>query len=107
MHTPIRSLSFMTLVLAVAAAAPANLAAQDPAPDQPKETMPWRMLLQQQLKSGKSCDLNEVLTYNELDLGDHRALEGRVSCIDGREFTFSRPRPHQAFEFRICEPTVC
>jgi hypothetical protein len=68
---------------------------------------PWRTLLQQQLKSAKSCDLNEILHFNELDLGDHRTLEGRVSCIDGREFTFSRPRPHQKFEFQLCEPTVC
>jgi hypothetical protein len=107
MQTPTRNLSFILLILALAVAAPSNLAAQDPAPDLPEEMTPWRMLLQQQLKSGKSCDLNEVLTFNELDLGDHRALEGRISCIDGREFTFSRPRPHQKFEFHLCEPTVC
>jgi hypothetical protein len=82
------------------ACAPGAHAAEE-APD------PWRVLLQQQLRAVKSCDLMEVLTYSELDLGDHKVLEGRISCIDGREFTFTRPRPHQKFEFELCEPTVC
>jgi hypothetical protein len=73
----------------------------------PASNAPWRLLLQQQLKAAKSCDLLEVLTFNEFDLGDYRALEGRASCIDGREFTFSRRRPHQSFEFELCEPTLC
>lgn len=104
MHRLARTLS--SLVLLAALARPATLTAQEEGPDEPS-SQPWRILLQQQLKTSKSCDLNEVLTYNELDLGDHRALEGRISCIDGREFTFTRPRPHQKFEFHLCEPTVC
>ena len=68
---------------------------------------PWRLLVQQQVKADKSCDLNEVLAFNELKLGKETVLEGRVSCIDGREFTFTRRREHQKFEFELCEPTVC
>lgn len=67
----------------------------------------WRILLQQQLKAEKNCDLNEVLKYNEIPLGDEVAIDGRTSCIDGREFDFSRKRTHQKFEIKLCEPTVC
>lgn len=67
----------------------------------------WRILLQQQLKAEKNCDLNEILKYSELPLGDEMAIDGRSSCIDGREFDFSRKRPHQKFEIKLCEPTVC
>jgi hypothetical protein len=67
----------------------------------------WRILLRQQLKAEKNCDLNEVLMYHELPLGDTVALDGRTSCIDGREFNFSRKRPHQKFDIQICQPAVC
>ena len=67
----------------------------------------WRILLQQQLKAEKGCDLNEILKYNEIQLGDDTAIDGRSSCIDGREFDFSRKRPHQKFDIKLCEPTVC
>lgn len=73
----------------------------------PQDQTPWRMVLQQQIKQVKSCDLNEVLTMQEFTLGDDKVIEGRVSCIDGREFTFTRRRPHSPFEFQLCEPTVC
>ena len=95
----------LSLLMALALAVPSSLLAQEGEED--PSSQPWRLLLQQQLKAGKACDLNEVINYNELDLGDHKALEGRISCIDGREFTFTRPRPHQKFEFNLCEPTVC
>lgn len=85
----------------------APLAAQDDQPVPEPSEAPWRLLLQQQIKAVKSCDLNEVLTFNELELGNEKVLEGRVSCIDGREFTFTRRREHQKFDFELCEPTVC
>ena len=103
MPTPMRYLCAPSLAVIIMALLPAALNAQDTA----EAGAPWRMLLQQQIMSAKACDLLEVLTYNELDLGDHKALEGRVSCIDGREFNFTRPRPHQKFEFNLCEPSVC
>jgi len=68
---------------------------------------PWRLLLKQQINAGKACVLNEILSFNEFELGKDKVLEGRVSCIDGREFTFVRRREHQKFEFQLCEPTVC
>jgi hypothetical protein len=66
-----------------------------------------RILLGQQLKTEKNCDFKEVLTYHELPLGDDVAVDGRASCHDGREYNFSRKRPHQKFEIELCEPTVC
>jgi hypothetical protein len=67
----------------------------------------WRILLKDQVKSEKNCDLAEVLTYSELKIGDEIAISGRISCIDGRQYDYSRPRPHQKFELRLCEPSVC
>jgi hypothetical protein len=66
-----------------------------------------RILLGQQLKAEKNCDFREVLTYHELPLGDEVAVDGRASCLDGREYNFSRKRPHQKFDIELCEPTVC
>jgi hypothetical protein len=67
----------------------------------------WRILLRQQLRAEKSCDLNEILIFHEIPLGDEIAIDGRTSCIDGREFDFSRKRPHQKFDIQLCQPSVC
>lgn len=67
----------------------------------------WRLLLSTQLKDEKGCDLNEVLLYQEVPLGDDVGLDGRISCADGREFTFTRKRKDQKFSFELCAPTVC
>lgn len=74
---------------------------------QPPADARWRTVLKDQVKSAKNCDLAEVLTYSELKIGDEIAISGKISCIDGREYDYSRPRPHQNFEFRLCEPSVC
>ena len=68
---------------------------------------PWRIVLQEQLKKEKGCDLKEVLMYQELPLGDETMIEGRVSCFDDRMFDFSRTRTHQKFRIELCEPVVC
>lgn len=68
---------------------------------------PWRMILKDQLKKEKGCDLKEVLMYQEIPLGDEVMIEGRVSCIDERAFDFSRSRTHQKFRIELCEPVVC
>ncbi|AHB50091.1 hypothetical protein W911_07865 [Hyphomicrobium nitrativorans NL23] len=68
---------------------------------------PWRMILQDQLKKEKGCDLKEVLSYQEIPLGDEIMIEGRVSCIDDRAFDFTRSRKHQKFRIELCEPVVC
>jgi hypothetical protein len=67
----------------------------------------WRILLKDQVKAEKNCDLAEVLTYSELQIGAETAISGKIACVDGREYDYSRPRPHQKFEFRLCEPSVC
>jgi hypothetical protein len=67
----------------------------------------WRIVLRQQLKAEKNCDLNEVLLFHEIPLGDEIAIDGRTSCVDGREFNFSRKRQHQKFDIELCQPTVC
>jgi hypothetical protein len=92
-----------TIALCVAATGAALSAAATAAEPAPEE----RILLGQQLKAEKNCDLNEILTYHELPLGDEIAIDGRTSCIDGREFNFSRKRRHQKFEIELCQPTVC
>jgi hypothetical protein len=84
------------------------LARSEEQPDiQPPTDARWRMVLKDQVKADKSCDLAEVLTYSELKIGDEVAISGKISCVDGREYDYSRPRPHQKFEFRLCEPSVC
>lgn len=79
--------------------------AQD-GPPSPTEG-PWRLVLKSQLKQEKGCDLNEVLIYQEIPLGDDVGVQGRVSCLDNREFDFSRTRKHHKFRIELCEPTVC
>lgn len=74
---------------------------------QPPADARWRLILKDQVKVDKSCDLAEVLTYSELKIGDEVAISGKISCLDGREYDYSRPRPHQKFEFRLCEQSVC
>lgn len=85
----------------------ASLAANaDDEPFQPTEA-PWRIVLEGQLKNEKACDLNEVLAYQEIPLGDDVGVDGRISCFDGREFNFTRKRKHQKFTIELCLPTVC
>ena len=74
---------------------------------QPPADARWRVVLKEQVKVEKNCDLAEVLTYSELKIGDEVAISGKISCVDGRQYDYSRPRPHQKFEFRLCEPSVC
>jgi hypothetical protein len=82
-----------------------TVAAQD-APS-PVEEGPWRLVLKDQLKHEKGCDLKEVLLYEEIPLGEDVGVQGKVSCLDNREFDFSRARKHQKFRIELCEPTVC
>src|SRR5262245_47417248 len=99
----LRHLSTTSGLLAVVAAGSFLVSAEEQAPNEGA----WRILLRQQLKAEKDCDLNEVLMFHELPLGDTVAIDGRSSCIDGREFNFSRKRPHQKFEIQLCQPAVC
>lgn len=73
--------------------------------DQDRQT--WEPVLRQQVKSARSCAVDEILFANVMELGKERVLEGRLRCHDGREFTFTRKHEHQKFEFELCEPAVC
>lgn len=95
----------MAGALAVGVSLVLPVRAQDP-PEAIQEG-PWRLILKDQLKQEKGCDLNEVLTYQEIPLGDDVGVQGRVSCLDNRQFDFSRNRKHQKFRIELCEPTVC
>lgn len=71
------------------------------------EEGPWRIVLKTQLRNEQSCDLNEVLAYQEIPLGTDVGLDGHISCIDGREFNFTRKGKNQKFSIDLCKPAVC
>jgi hypothetical protein len=87
------------------AACPSLIAAQDEPP--PVETRPWRLLLAQQLRAEKTCDLLEVLLFDEFLKDGEKVLEGKISCVDGRKFDFVRRREHMKFELDLCQPAYC
>lgn len=97
------------LAVAITVLASIAIAEEEPAaPDLPSaEGLPWRIVLEQQLKAEKGCDMRELYFFNELELGETTVIEGKIACIDGRDFDFSRPRAHQKFELRLCERTLC
>lgn len=97
-----KALSF-SFAACFAIGATATLAQDDP----PAAEAPWRIVLKDQIKGEQQCDLNEVLMFQELPLGDEQGLEGRVSCRDGREFDFTRMRKDQKFRIELCQPAVC
>ena len=67
----------------------------------------WTPALRTVLSSEQRCDLAKVLWVREVPVGNTVGLEGRVSCHDGREFDFTRARPHMKFDVRLCLPVVC
>ena len=67
----------------------------------------WKPILLQALTAEKKCTVSDMLWVREVPVGNTVGLEGRVRCVDGREFDFTRTRPHMRFELRLCEPVVC
>lgn len=67
----------------------------------------WEALLRMQLETEKKCQFQRIVSMRQLPVPGLDALEGRVRCTDGREFDFSRPKPHQKFEIHLCAPAVC
>ncbi|MGD9669649.1 MAG: hypothetical protein AB7U75_11405 [Hyphomicrobiaceae bacterium] len=67
----------------------------------------WQGVLSVQLKDEYRCDLDKVLFEHDVEAGGRVSKEGRVRCLDGREFDFSRPSTHEKFDIRLCQPTVC
>ena len=67
----------------------------------------WLVILQQQLSIGVSCTYEHIVWVNAFELAGTEVIDGRVRCRDGREFYFTRPKPHLSYELRECEPAVC
>lgn len=99
--------SQVMLLLSLLALAPLPVMSEEKPDIQPPADARWRTVLKDQVKAAKNCDLAEVLTYSELKIGEEIAISGKISCVDGRQYDYTRPRPHQNFEFRLCEPSVC
>lgn len=95
-------------LVAVPLLAIAYLTPQTDAIAQAKKTPPvWELALKVQLKSERQCDLARVISVRAFKLAGEEALEGRVRCVDTREFDFSRPKKHEKFELRLCAPATC
>ncbi len=100
-----RSSASVLLMLTASIGSPAFLAAQEEPPF--VDSRPWRILLQQQLLAEKTCELLEVLLFDEFKREGETILEGKISCVDGRKYDFVRRQLHLKFEFALCEPAVC
>lgn len=95
-------------LVAVPLLAIAYLTPQTDAIAQATKTPPvWELALKVQLKSERQCDLARVVSVREFKLAGEEAIEGRVRCVDAREFDFSRPKKHAKFELRLCAPATC
>lgn len=71
------------------------------------EEQTWQTILRQQLRSERGCVLKHIVFVKSFPLGNRQALEGRVRCIDGREFDFTREKAHHHFRLQLCRPSVC
>lgn len=67
----------------------------------------WEAVLKVQLEAEKKCQLAHMISVRQLPVEQLGGLEGRVRCVDGREFDFSRSKAHQKFELHLCMPAVC
>lgn len=90
------------LLLALATVAQLSGAGFAPASDEP-----WLAMLKQQLLDQKKCFYEHIVQIRTFELAGAEVIDGRARCMDGREFYFTRPKPHLAFELRECEPAVC
>lgn len=102
-----RSVTFVLMATLAASFQSPGLAMADADEEMPSNEGHWRVLLKDQLKATYSCDLNEVIAFQEVPLGADVGVDGRISCIDGREFEFTRKGKRQKFEIKICSPAVC
>ncbi|MEW5962418.1 MAG: hypothetical protein AB1749_02545 [Pseudomonadota bacterium] len=90
------------LALQLAAATSIGAAAQ-----QQEAVEQWQALLKLQLKQSYNCDLATILYVRDVPVGNLTSMEGRIRCIDEREFEFSRMRSHEKFTIHLCQPAVC
>ena len=67
----------------------------------------WEVLLAAQLESERACKLIKLIEVRDFELGGKQGKSGKIECVDGRQFDFTRPSQQMKFELRQCEPTVC
>ncbi|MGD9785365.1 MAG: hypothetical protein AB7U49_11830 [Hyphomicrobiaceae bacterium] len=67
----------------------------------------WQSVLALQMQEKFNCQFEKVLFVREFELAGKTKMEGRARCVDRREVDFSRNSPHEKFDVRLCEPTVC
>ena len=68
---------------------------------------PWKVALSDQLAEEHGCILQEFLSLREFNLGEKLILEGRIRCLDEREFDYEKKEKHLRFEIKLCEPVYC
>ncbi len=68
---------------------------------------PWQAALRLQLDAERKCQVETFVSIRQLPPGTLEGLDGRVRCYDGREFDFTRDKPHLKFDIRQCQPAVC
>ena len=101
-------IGLLLLGRAVGGAGAPTLVAQAPpaaVPGKPDET--WRVILAQQLLRERGCRIAHVVSERSFELAGVEKLEGRVRCVDDREFDYTRPQPQAPFVIKLCQPTVC
>jgi len=101
MATAPKHLRFWIVAIALALASP-EMAVQA-ADDAPA----WQATLKLQLDDEKKCQLAAFVSVRELPAENVGGIEGRIRCLDGREFDFTRQKAHQKFDIRLCQPAVC
>lgn len=107
-RTALGALGLGTLLVCAAPAVPFLDAPVRAAEEQKPTVAPqWQDILAIQLRDTYNCAFDKVLFVREVPVGDSIATEGRVRCLDGREYDFSRDRSHEKFTLRLCQPTVC
>ena len=98
----LRAMKIVAVVVVFAAATAAFVTAEITGSDDL-----WRLALNAQLQTEKRCRLDELMESRTFELAGNTVIEGRIRCTDGREYTFSRDKPHLKFRFKACEPAVC
>ena len=71
------------------------------------EDTSWLRILQHQLRIEESCGYDHIVWVHTFELAGVEVIDGRVRCTDGREFYFTRPKPHLSYNLRQCEPAIC